>query len=52
LFPSVLIAEIDRVLKKVDEGAEFFDEIWLKGKELSDHMAKFGKIDCMNFPKG
>lgn len=25
-------AEIDRVLKKVDEGAELFDETWLKGK--------------------
>lgn len=24
-------AEIDRVLKKVDEGADFFDEIWAKG---------------------
>jgi CCR4-NOT transcription complex subunit 3 len=28
-----IAAEIDRVLKKVDEGAEFFDEIWLKGTE-------------------
>lgn len=30
----IFAAEIDRVMKKVDEGAELFDEIWLKGKQI------------------
>ena len=33
-FLRVLQAEIDRTLKKVQEGVDYFDEIWEKGAPL------------------
>lgn len=35
-------AEIDRVMKKVDEGSELFDEIWLKGMFVRCAMSSGG----------
>lgn len=44
---SLLTAEIDRVMKKVDEGCDLFDEIWLKGKFRTSMLfgSRCGSVD-------